>query len=1362
MKSLILLLHLYLISTTLFSQNTESFTESFENSNGVWGNVEVNTTPVTMGYAYLKLTQKSVTLNGIRMKDGDFYSGDMLVDIGIHFPVKVTDCYFSVSANVVMTINGQKYYSETKGSVSVQNGYGGTSEINWSESVKDLHNDNREDGKPGAWELTGRATSVSIVSDVKGTSISNIVSKANDFHKLKLKNNEVDDILMHMRSKWRGGGENESVCNYILKELYRAKNINPKRQDVIDFIDEVEKKLKEINSKEENDKQTKSKLEELYNKGLEAYNAKEYEKALDLFNQGKQLKEVNKISGSPDFDNWINTTKNKLEQKKENNANEDLKTKANKLYKEGQDLYGKEEYKEALSKFKEVKSLVETNSIPFNGNISFYIDACEEKVEKEKNEKENESNTKSITKSKAELDREYEEVHRKYINMLMEEEQAKGNYYKAGKIEADDLRARGNYAEALGAQADGFINQITNDIVANRNAKEEKWRREEAQRRAEMLRLEAKEKREFELRSAYSNSKNIIKFKIDEISGVSSYNYFLLARKDSWDSKLTLVKATCRSLDISKTNFLEIVKIKSKEDNLSIVYASNDYSKINEVSSMYNTNAKTYLFKTENKDVNLTSADLKLISEKDKLKNDLTSNYYQERIRRATYRDSIISKIGKINYELPIPCLNILTGDIRIKMENPSLKRYLTSINDTEAKYSWDENGKLSYTLSNYGGSSIDGMVMINDSVYITQNRDILVPNSEEKIKRFDDRIKEILSSRVNDKYSLYEQIHLEKYSDRSYWKHQIKLFDWNTGKESIIVRTSASGTSFSPLYLGGYDKNNELYIYGSGKKYRNVYSYTYNTQTHKTETINKGEAADKLVRLLGVNTFMYKGSSYSNLKLKINGKIVLKNIKDYLYVQNGRILITQNKNNLKTTLYKLNLITYNNGESLKDELIPLTYEGEYDGLFYNGYSNYVIAQKNKLFYLIDINNGKVLANTYDYISSFNHLGYAYIIKDSKTYIINKDLKIVQEFESYNNNEFLESYSMFTPYNITKIPVQISKGEYKIVDINNWAFSDDTYTAFTPMGLSYWLTTKKGDKFVCYDPITEDFIYTKGLYYKYDKVKSDYELLKQQHYKNNKTALKDVDLGTFTINKKPTVKKVEPSVKDYNYKFYIPKTYTEKTYIKYKSNTTLPNIINDNKNEEVTTSKESEGSFIQEIIDRGSSSTARPSNSSLFEGYVKQNISLEWVNDTTIERLSFEGLTLYFDFYQKYITADTEEISDFKSKKTTTVMHSLSKYSIGEKWKYNNNTKLLNETKVILGYSCNKAVIEDDKMKMEIWYCPNLKTNKSKGIIGVVLESVYTNKMTEDVVKAKAIKVTPCKISSEEFRIPFGYEKIKL
>jgi hypothetical protein len=90
----------------------------------------------------------------------------------------------------------------------------------------------------------------------------------------------------------------------------------------------------------------------------------------------------------------------------------------------------------------------------------------------------------------------------------------------------------------------------------------------------------------------------------------------------------------------------------------------------------------------------------------------------------------------------------------------------------------------------------------------------------------------------------------------------------------------------------------------------------------------------------------------------------------------------------------------------------------------------------------------------------------------------------------------------------------------------------------------------------------------------------------------------------------------------------------------------------------------------------------------------------------------------------------------------------------------NNQITLTNETKMILGHSCKKAVLQlsDQKGSAEIWFSPELPNfnNDYPELVGMPLE--YTVVTESLVMKFLVTEITPSTVDSALFEIPAGYD----
>ncbi|GAB1308537.1 hypothetical protein KH5_12200 [Urechidicola sp. KH5] len=163
MNRIVLNLFLTFTFASSFAQNTQNFTRQFQTSSGIYGYVEVLTSPT--GFGTLAIQQSKTVVEGINN-----FSGNSLSEYGVSFPFNCSNCFFYADGTVSMQIRdviGRSSGTFSKGgTINLNSGINRF--IDWAPSVKEQHNEALSKYREGNyWERNGRVETLNIYS-VKG------------------------------------------------------------------------------------------------------------------------------------------------------------------------------------------------------------------------------------------------------------------------------------------------------------------------------------------------------------------------------------------------------------------------------------------------------------------------------------------------------------------------------------------------------------------------------------------------------------------------------------------------------------------------------------------------------------------------------------------------------------------------------------------------------------------------------------------------------------------------------------------------------------------------------------------------------------------------------------------------------------------------------------------------------------------------------------------------------------------------------------------------------------------------------------------------------------------------------------------
>lgn len=171
---------LLFFTINIYGQQVQRFTKNFETSDGIYGTVKISTKPMTFSGGSIMIQQDAVIVQGIRY-EGKTYSGNQLSSLGIQFPIECSNCYFTASGTVSMLIPGsvERDFGKFESGGSVHKGgfLKTNQEVIFSDSVKERHNANNQNGSP--WEKTGRVEELRI-SEVQGADLHRIIDSVNN------------------------------------------------------------------------------------------------------------------------------------------------------------------------------------------------------------------------------------------------------------------------------------------------------------------------------------------------------------------------------------------------------------------------------------------------------------------------------------------------------------------------------------------------------------------------------------------------------------------------------------------------------------------------------------------------------------------------------------------------------------------------------------------------------------------------------------------------------------------------------------------------------------------------------------------------------------------------------------------------------------------------------------------------------------------------------------------------------------------------------------------------------------------------------------------------------------------------------
>ena len=249
-QSLVLSGLISLIHLTCVAQRTQFFTEKFKTSSGIYGYVQVSTTPSTVGSAYILINQQAVVVEGIQTQ-GINFTGSDLNSQGVSFPFSCNNCFFYADGEAKMNLNGTAYYGKFNKGGTI-NYRGGTNQsVNFSQAAKELHNAIREETGTGNWEATGSINYINI-SSVKGADLGKITSAVNDyFTEIEEKEKQI------AREKERAEREEKERA---------AAELKKRKKETLNKATEIEKEQKKTNKKGYSSRQAAT---DSYNNGMD-------------------------------------------------------------------------------------------------------------------------------------------------------------------------------------------------------------------------------------------------------------------------------------------------------------------------------------------------------------------------------------------------------------------------------------------------------------------------------------------------------------------------------------------------------------------------------------------------------------------------------------------------------------------------------------------------------------------------------------------------------------------------------------------------------------------------------------------------------------------------------------------------------------------------------------------------------------------------------------------------------------------------------------------------------------------------------------------------------------------------------------
>lgn len=199
MKIIAILIFLWLGSSISFSQTTQEFTERFSTNERIYGYVEVITKTASYGFASLQVQQKRIVVQGINVLGDENYSGNDLAEFGISFPFECSNCYCYTNGDVIIRQVGYENYSPTiQGYPSASFSSAGSIHkldytshtANFSQEIKNKHNEYRSKNSYSDWERFGRVWSINI-SGVAGGDLGRVTDAVINAQQTK-ENSKVD------------------------------------------------------------------------------------------------------------------------------------------------------------------------------------------------------------------------------------------------------------------------------------------------------------------------------------------------------------------------------------------------------------------------------------------------------------------------------------------------------------------------------------------------------------------------------------------------------------------------------------------------------------------------------------------------------------------------------------------------------------------------------------------------------------------------------------------------------------------------------------------------------------------------------------------------------------------------------------------------------------------------------------------------------------------------------------------------------------------------------------------------------------------------------------------------------------------
>jgi hypothetical protein len=222
------------ISFNAFTQQTQRFTKSFSNDNGIYGYVEVSTQPFSWGMLFVQLDR--VVVEGYRTSIGNF-SGNQLDDYNVSFPFDCSNCFVDVNGSASMRIRDS--YSRVSGDFKTRVFSMDKSNptVGFSNEVKTRHDEARNKYNDGNYFESNGTVDYLNVYKVSGADLGRITDAARKYAKDEQKREKYNSLLSNARS--------ESDPNQKLGLLRQAQNFTDDTFDVDHMIVEIENELEE-------------------------------------------------------------------------------------------------------------------------------------------------------------------------------------------------------------------------------------------------------------------------------------------------------------------------------------------------------------------------------------------------------------------------------------------------------------------------------------------------------------------------------------------------------------------------------------------------------------------------------------------------------------------------------------------------------------------------------------------------------------------------------------------------------------------------------------------------------------------------------------------------------------------------------------------------------------------------------------------------------------------------------------------------------------------------------------------------------------------------------------------------------------